>query len=220
MSSPAAGAAIGWWPTRRPANRRLVKTGYRCAWSSMPCPCWSAAPASRTISITGFGELRRAAGPRRIGTFPALAEFGPSQHERSVAAGWRTVSGLAALALSNYTPLPVLDWLTRGPTIFHCLDAHAPSAAPAAPHRHHPRHDLLARCRNCTPPPTCGPSAGFADVLRRADRLIAISESTRRDAVRVLRLPAEKIVVIHPGIAESFFHVDALPSRRCGRAMG
>ena len=152
-------------------------------------------------------ELRRAAGPSRVGTFPAMADFGRLQHERSVAGLWRTLSSLAELALSNYSPLPVLDWFTRGADIFHgsTLTRHPPRR---------PRLTATVYDMTCWLMPELHPAAnlradrGFAEVLRRADGLIAISECTRRDAARVLKLPTEKIAVIHPGIAESFFHVE------------
>src|SRR5436190_22795310 len=63
--------------------------------------------------------LRQTAGADAIRTFPALPELGPLTHETSIAGPWRTVSGLAALALSNYSALPVLDLLIRGAGIFH-----------------------------------------------------------------------------------------------------
>jgi alpha-1,3-rhamnosyl/mannosyltransferase len=154
-----------------------------------------------------IGALRRGAGPHRIATFPALPDLG-LRHERSVAGPCRTASGLAALALSNYSPLPVLDWMTRGADIFHCstLTRHPPRR---------PRLTATVYDMTCWLMPELHTSANlradraFAEVLRRADGLIAISECTRRDAARVLKLPEEKIAVIYPGIAESFFHVDA-----------
>lgn len=46
----------------------------------------------------------------------------------------------------------------------------------------------------------------FAEkVLSRADGIIAVSESTRRDAVRVLGLAPEKIRVIYPGVPDAYF---------------
>jgi alpha-1,3-rhamnosyl/mannosyltransferase len=45
----------------------------------------------------------------------------------------------------------------------------------------------------------------FAQLARRADGLIAVSESTRQDAVRALGIAPEKIVTIHSGVADSFF---------------
>src|SRR5260370_30459097 len=49
-------------------------------------------------------------------------------------------------------------------------------------------------------------------VLARADGMIAISESTRADSVRILGLKPERIEVIYPGVAEPFF--GAAPVRR------
>ena len=48
----------------------------------------------------------------------------------------------------------------------------------------------------------------FAErIVKRADGLIAVSEATRDDAVRILKVPPEKIQVIHHGVAEPFFNV-------------
>jgi alpha-1,3-rhamnosyl/mannosyltransferase len=64
------------------------------------------------------------------------------------------------------------------------------------PETHHPRNVRASRL--------------FAErVMHRAAGLIAISESTRSDAVRILGIRADKIEVIYPGIAETFF--DATP---------
>ena len=53
----------------------------------------------------------------------------------------------------------------------------------------------------------------FADaVLARASGLIAISESTRNDSVRVLGLDPGRIEVIYPGVPDAFF--GATPVRR------
>jgi glycosyltransferase involved in cell wall biosynthesis len=154
-----------------------------------------------------IGALRQAAGPHRIDTFPPLPDFGGLRHERSMAGFWPTASGLAALALSNHSPLPVLDWLTRGADIFHASTLT----------RHPPRRVRLSATihdMTCWLMPELHPAAnlraerGFAEVLRRAHRLIAVSECTRRDAARILDVPIEKIVTIHSGIAEPFFQVD------------
>jgi glycosyltransferase involved in cell wall biosynthesis len=48
----------------------------------------------------------------------------------------------------------------------------------------------------------------FAErIVKRADGLIAVSEATRDDAVRILNVPPEKIRVIYHGVAEPFFGV-------------
>ena len=57
-------------------------------------------------------------------------------------------------------------------------------------------------------------------IFKKAAGLIAISECTRADAVRLLDLAPEKIDVIYPGIAPAFFDVDknqaAVVARRYG----
>jgi glycosyltransferase involved in cell wall biosynthesis len=153
-------------------------------------------------------HLRRAAGatsgPDTIATFPALGGFGPLRHNRSMAGVWRTGTGLAALALANHTGLPVLDWLTQGADIFHCsgLTRHPPRR---------PRLTATIHDMTCWLMPELHPAANlradrnFESILRRADGLIAVSASTKTDAVRVLGLRPEKIAVIHSGIAAPFF---------------
>jgi alpha-1,3-rhamnosyl/mannosyltransferase len=149
-------------------------------------------------------HLRRTAGPESIATFPAPIGFGPLRHDRSMAGGWRTGTGLAALALANYSPLPVLDWLTHGADVFHCsgLTRHPPRRA---------RLTATIHDMTCWLMPELHPAANlradrnFEAILRRADGLIAVSESTKSDAVRVLGLRPEKITVIHSGIAAPFF---------------
>jgi len=148
--------------------------------------------------------LRRAAGSGAIRTFPALNAFGPLNHAASVAGLWRTGTGLAELALANYTPLPVMDLLSRGADIFHA------SALSRRPPRR-PRLTATIYDMTCFLMPELHAASNlradqsFAELLRRAHRLIAISECTKNDAVRVLGIAAEKITVIHPGISESFF---------------
>jgi len=158
--------------------------------------------------------LRHEAGPDTIATFPALSSLGPLRHNASIEGGWRTGTGLAELALSNYTPLSVLDWLTHGADVFHCsgLTRHPPRR---------PRLTATIHDVTCWLMPELHPAANlradrnFERILQRADGLIAVSESTKTDAIRVLGLRPEKITVIHLGIAAPFFD----PSREAIEAV-
>ena len=150
--------------------------------------------------------LEEIAAPGAIRTFPSLGPFAPLSHERSVSSRWSTYAGLAALALANYTPLPVPGWQARGSDIFHTTHLL----------RQPPRRLRLTATiydMTCWLMPELHPAANrradraFADTMRRADALIAISESTRNDAVRLLKLPPQKIEVIHPGVAPAFYSV-------------
>ncbi len=154
-------------------------------------------------------HLRRAAGEERVKTFPFVSGIGPLDHERSMAGWLPTLAGLARLHLANYSGLPVLDRLGCGVDVFHASQ-------------------LLRR-----PPRTCRLTATLYDltcwlmpamhtsrnvsaarkfaaqVIPRADGLVAISESTRRDAVEILGVDAQRVEVIHPGVAEEYFQVPA-----------
>ena len=152
-------------------------------------------------------HLRRLAGKDIVRTFPRLDSVRPLTHASSVAGWWKTASGLGALAAANHTPLPVLDWLTGDASIFHA--SMLVRRPPAKARLTGTIYDLT-----CTLMPESHTRANlaaeqsFAELARRADALIAISEATRSDAVRVLRLPQEKITVIHPGIARGYFSPD------------
>jgi glycosyltransferase involved in cell wall biosynthesis len=149
-------------------------------------------------------HLRRHAAPGTIATVPPLNGLSKLTHEASVAGRLRTFTGLASLALSNHTPLPVLDWLTAGADLFHAsiLTAHPPKR---------PRLTATIHDMTCWLMPELHPLSNrraeenFEAQLKRAGRLIAVSQSTKNDAVRVLGLREDKIDVIHSGVAEAFF---------------
>jgi alpha-1,3-rhamnosyl/mannosyltransferase len=61
----------------------------------------------------------------------------------------------------------------------------------------------------------------FAErVMRPASGLIAISESTRNDAVGLLGLDARKITVIYPGVSAAYFNVSAEEGRAVAAQYG
>src|SRR5579863_9549554 len=118
-------------------------------------------------------HLRRLAGSETIRTVPSLGRFGPLNHNGSIAGRLRTVSGLASLALSSHTHLPVLDWLASGADIFHAstLIVHPPRR---------PRLTATIHDMTCWLMPELHPASNlraersFAELLKRADRLIAV----------------------------------------------
>jgi len=149
-------------------------------------------------------HLRRQAGRDTIRTFPHLPRLGALDHEASIAGRLRTISGLATLALSNYTPLPALDWATRGADVFHAtvLARNPPRRCSLTA----TIHDMTAwTMPELHPASNKRAEASFADLARRADRLIAVSQCTKDAAVRVLKLDPDKIAVIHSGVADAFF---------------
>ena len=153
-----------------------------------------------------IAALRRTAPAGSVSTFPALAAEGALDHEGSVTGRWRTWSALFQLAAANHTPLPLLDSPARGADIFH-----ASSLV-----RHPPRRPLLTATihdLSSSILPELHPSANreadrnLAENLRQARGIIAVSEATRQDAIRLLHIAPEKIVTIHSGVSGAFFCV-------------
>jgi len=155
--------------------------------------------------------LRRAAGEQAVRLFPLLGPPGPCVHDRSVNGWLNTLAGLGWLHLANASPLRLLNLLGGG-QIFHAS------------------HQLLrppTNCRvtatiydmTCWLVPEMHAAANvrmarkFANrVMRKANGLIAISEHTKQDAVRILGLNPERITVIYPGVADAFFSAPPPPS--------
>jgi alpha-1,3-rhamnosyl/mannosyltransferase len=153
-----------------------------------------------------IAALRRSAPQGALDTFPMLPASVRLNHEGSMLGIRRTCTGLVTLALANHTPIPVLDLVAGNADIFHSSSLV----------RHPPRRPLLTTTLHDLSSwimPEMHPTANrqadrrLADTLRRAQRVIAVSEATRQDAIRLLGLPPEKIAVIHSGVADAFFHV-------------
>jgi glycosyltransferase involved in cell wall biosynthesis len=168
-------------------------------------------------------HLRRAAGADTIRTLPAIAESSGLRHDSSVAGRLRTVRGLGMLALANYTALPVIDLAARQADIFHAsvLVRRPPRSARLTATVHDLTAFLMPELHSAA---NRRAEESFAGIMRRADGLIAVSESTRQDAVRVLGIAPERITVIHSGVADNFFDcpaavVDAV-RRRYGLGRG
>lgn len=157
--------------------------------------------------------LRRLA-PGRISLFPFLPEPGGLCHEHSVLGRGATLARLALLHAANALPLPLLNGIGSRCDVFHASHQllRPPKNVPVTvtlydatcwlvPELHRRANVAYAR--------------RFADqVIRRAAGVIAISESTRADAVRVLGLRPERVRVIYPGVAPEFFNAAPLDAAR------
>jgi glycosyltransferase involved in cell wall biosynthesis len=154
--------------------------------------------------------LRRIAKGDEIRAYPYLRDFGALDHEASSLSRFATLSRIGALYLSRSTPL--LDLMLAGSDVFHA--SNQVRRAPRGVKLTATIHDLT-----CWLMPELHTDANvradrtFADqILRPAHGLIAVSENTRQDAIRMLGIAPEKIETIHSGVAEEYF--DARPSKR------
>ncbi len=157
-------------------------------------------------------HLRAQAQGDQIRAFPYLNDFGRLDHEGSTIASWQTLPRLALLYFVNAPGNPALDWILAGSDIFH-----ASNQVRRAPRR----IKLTATVHDLTcwlmpqlhTPGNVRADRSFAEnILRRADGLIAVSENTRQDAIRLLNIDPDKIQTIYSGIPKEYF--DASPARR------
>jgi len=141
-----------------------------------------------------------------IRLFPFLGEPSALDHEDSVANPVTTLARLGLLFFLNRIPNNVTGWISAGSDVFHtCKVLYPPRRAKLTATIHDLTCWLLPETHSAV---NIAADRYFADhVLRRADGLIAVSEATRADAVRILKLPPERIRVIHHGIAEPYFRV-------------
>ncbi len=139
--------------------------------------------------------------------FPLLGKVGELNHEASVLSLWQTLPRLALLHLVNLSWNPSIEIMMSGVDVFHASNQV----------RHPPKNTKLTGTlydMTCLLMPQNHTSGNvkaeqyFAEqVLARANGLISISNNTRQDAIQLLDIHPEKIKVIYPGVAESFFQV-------------
>lgn len=151
----------------------------------------------------------------RVITFPALDALAPLNHETSMASAMRTFLHLGAVFASNTMPsLPLLRWTMPKADVFHVSNQI----------RFPPRGIKLTATiydMTCRLLPELHTAANIKaeeslarNVLARADRLIAISENSRQDALRLLGLDADRVEVIYPGVPEVYFGAQPRPADR------
>ncbi|HTW64346.1 MAG TPA: glycosyltransferase family 1 protein [Bryobacteraceae bacterium] len=151
----------------------------------------------------------------RILTLPALSRLGPLNHEGSIAGRVSTFWHLGRVFAANRMPaLPLIQWTMPKADVFHV--SNQIRFPPKKQKLTATIYDMTVRLM-----PELHTAANIQadeslakNVLARADRLIAISENSRQDAVRLLGLDASRIEVIYPGVPEVYFGAQARPSDR------
>lgn len=163
--------------------------------------------------------LRAQAGEDAVRAFPAIGPLGELHHDRSMLSALQTYPRIALLHGANYVS-GVLDAALHGIDLFHA--SNQVRRAPQRTKLTATIHDLT-----CWLMPELHTAANvradqeFADrVLKKADALIAVSENTRQDAIRLLGLPPEKIRTIYSGVDERFFAVSDAEAMRVRQAHG
>jgi alpha-1,3-rhamnosyl/mannosyltransferase len=141
--------------------------------------------------------------PAAIGTFLAPSRLTGLQHDKG---HWHHPARIALLQSLNRLPSAFCGAVVPPGEFFHISSLL----------RKPPRRRLTATLYDLTPwivpefhtgAVVAAEKAAAAGVLQRADGIIAISENSKYDAIRILGIDPEKIRVIYPGVSKPYFSV-------------
>jgi glycosyltransferase involved in cell wall biosynthesis len=153
-------------------------------------------------------NLRRTAGNHHVSVFPYINSWPELDHERSHLGLASTQMRLAFVRLSNRTQSSRLNFPARGQDLFHASQhlINLPARIRLTATLHDATCWLFPETHT---PENIAANKLYAErVLRKAQGIIANSEATRADAIRILGLAEEKIVCIYPGVPDCYFAVE------------
>lgn len=168
----------------------------------------------KTYTYHWIQHLWQQAGNEQILTFPRFNKLAALNHERSMLGPAQTYSQLGLVYLANLQSLPLLNWMTPKVDVFHASNQvrNPPRKAKLTATIHDLTWRLMPEFHT---PANIRADQGFTDrVLKHATRLIAVSENTRMDAVRLAGLDPERIEVIYSGVPEVYFGAQPRPAER------
>lgn len=159
-------------------------------------------------------HLRKLALAGEIRAFPFLNGLGELTHQGSDLGLLATYPRLALLYFVNIPGNPAIDYIAGDADVFHL--SNQIRQPPSRMRCTATIHDLTCWIMpELHTPGNVRADKNFAErVLSRADRLIAVSESSRADAVRILRLDPSRIDVIHSGVAQAYFDAAPTPAKK------
>ncbi|MGD0201938.1 MAG: glycosyltransferase family 1 protein [Bryobacteraceae bacterium] len=160
------------------------------------------------------GQARRG---ESVCTFPFVAPPRELDHEHSMVGPMHTASALCLLHGLNVSGLP---WTAPGVDVFHA--SHHMRNPPRRTRLTSTVHDMTCWL---TPefhaPANVAVTRWFGEhIMKRADGIIAVSENTRRDVLRILDLEPARVQVIHPGVPDAYFDVTAAEVHAVRQALG
>jgi alpha-1,3-rhamnosyl/mannosyltransferase len=180
----------------------------------------------KTFMFHWIRALRQLPAADDIRLFPFLGRDFELNHERSATGKLRTKVSTSLLHFCNsrYSNSPangMLRLLTASAGVFH-VSQHLRN-----PPRMSARMTATIYDMTCWLVPEMHTAANVdatkrhaGMVLRRAAACMAISESSRQDAIGILGLPAESVTVVYPGVADPFFSVTAGEKAAAKKAYG
>ena len=155
-----------------------------------------------------ISHLRQILGDQQVSLFPFLGRLSDLDHEGSIAGPMGTFARQGLLYALNLWPNRAWDLIGPPTDIFHTTKLLNPPRRPRlTAHLHDLTCWLLPELHQ--PPNVAAEKLFAARIWKHADGLIAVSESTRRDAIRILGLHPDIVQLIYPGVAQPFFDATA-----------
>ncbi len=151
--------------------------------------------------------------------FPFLDKLGPLDHEHSVCGPLITLAGLAYLHVLNHRDDAISDWVVCKADVFHATKLlYPPKKCRITATLHDATCWVLPEMH--TPANVRADRFFLEKVLSRADGLIAVSNHTRIDAIKYMRLDPDRIEVIYPGAPDSYYCADSESARLAREKFG
>ncbi len=158
-------------------------------------------------------------GANRFTGFPFFTDLPALRHNRSVLSPLATVPRFVVSRAADRLQ-PILEACIRDADVFHTSNAE---------HFRPRRARFTATIHDLTslkfPETHTGLNQRidhrfFTHTVPAADKLIAVSESTRRDAIELLGLSPDRIVTIHSGVAPEYFQAGPEQARQAAAELG
>lgn len=158
-------------------------------------------------------------GGHQVHYFPWLHLPASIDHQRSPLPRANTFARLLYVHLFNKMPLPVRNIATTRADIFHISIQlrRPPTRMPISTTIHDMTCWVVPETHT---PANVAANKAFAEHVYPLSRgLLAVSEATRQDVCRLLRLPEEKVEVVPNGIAAHYFDVPDFEGERVRKAL-
>jgi glycosyltransferase involved in cell wall biosynthesis len=149
---------------------------------------------------------RQTAAGEEITAYPFVNNLGQLNHQARSLSLPSAALRLTVLHAVNLLGPAALDAVISGADIFHAsnLSHHPPRRARLTATVHDLTTLLMPELH--TPANIRADHTFSENILGRANGLIAVSENTRQDAIRVLGIPPERITTIYSGVAPEYFN--------------
>ena len=150
----------------------------------------------------------------QIVPLPAISTLAPLVHDRSILGKLETWRRLGSLYAINAPLSPLIRYATRKVDVFHVSNQirKMPERARVTATLHDMTCWIMPEFH--TPANIRADRQFSALLMTKAARMIAVSQSTKADAVRLLNVNPDRIEVIYPGVAEHFFGAAPTPRAR------